>query len=189
MKKILSTRERIYDQFDNSKAGEAYFFKDENRCIYAAYYTSMYLLQDTGEAILEHMESGFSDNPLRAYLEFWGVMQATEIQQDAICEIYKAITGKALNSAELTAWHSLRDRRNLCAGHPANRDRGVPAPQRTFMGRDFGNYQNISYELFNENTKCITHPEFDLQKLINDYDNEASQVLKDVLTHMKKEWP
>jgi hypothetical protein len=112
MKKILKIREMIYQQFHNSRAGEVHFYKEEQKDTYAAYYTSMYLIQDTGEAILEHMENDFSDNPLQAYLEFWGVMQATLIQQDAICEIYKAIIGKKLESDRLMAWQNLRDKRN-----------------------------------------------------------------------------
>ncbi len=57
-------------------------FKNEE--IYSAYYISMYLIQDTYGAILAHQKKGFSEEPLLAYIEFWGVMQAIVIQQDSI---------------------------------------------------------------------------------------------------------
>ena len=90
MKKILATRGQIYDQFHGSQAGPAHFFLNENADAYAQYYTSMYLIQDTGEAAWTHMEGDFSKDPMRAYLEFWGVMQAIEIQQDAIFQLHRA---------------------------------------------------------------------------------------------------
>ena len=51
----------------------------------------MYLIQDTGELVQSHMKHGFSSDPWLAYIEFWGVMQAIFIQQDAINEFYEAM--------------------------------------------------------------------------------------------------
>jgi hypothetical protein len=113
------------------------------------------------------MEIGFSKNPMLAYLEFWGVMQAVVMQQDAICELHKAVTGKPPQVRDLVLWWKIRHKRDLCVGHPANRSRGMPAPQRTFMGRMFGDYGCIRYELFDAATGKITHPVFDLRKLRN----------------------
>src|SRR5208283_2330368 len=76
MNRILAVRSKIYDQFHGSKAGPEHFFKDENAEAFAAYYTSMYLIQDTGESVAAHMKRGFSSDPWSAYIEFWGVMQA-----------------------------------------------------------------------------------------------------------------
>ena len=90
----------------------------------------MYLIQDTGEAVCTHMIRGFSSDSMQAYLEFWGVMQAVDIQQDAIFQIHKATVGAGLTIPAGSAWAQLRDTRHLCAGHPASRKHGVPAPQR-----------------------------------------------------------
>ena len=100
------------------------------------------------------MARGFSPDPMQAYLEFWGVMQAIDIQQDAIFQMHEAVVGSAPMSG--SAWAQLRDTRHLCAGHPANRKHGVPAPQRTFMVRSFGNYDRIQYELWDASTGQIT---------------------------------
>lgn len=135
------------------------------------------------------MSRGFSSDPMDAYLEFWGVMQALVIQQDAIRELHKAVVGSSANTANLSAWNALRETRNLCAGHPAKRSFGVPKSQRAFMGRSFGTYSNIQYELWEEGSQTPTHPTFDLKQMIVDYEQEAVQVLDVVLTTLKTRWP
>ena len=189
MMNVLDVRTEIYDQFQGSSACTAHFLLPANKDAYAGYYTSMYLIQDTGEAIMDHMGRGFSQDPMRAYLEFWGVMQAIVIQQDAICQIYQAVVGHAPSIKSGSHWRQIRDKRNLCAGHPAKRAYGVPAPQRTFMGRGFGNYNCIKYELWDASTGQTTHPVFNLRQMIQAYDAEASIMLNHVLSTMKSNWP
>src|SRR5216683_2518582 len=91
MMKLLKVCTAIYDRFHRSSAGTAFFFRPQNADAYAAYYTSMYLIQDTGEAVLTHMAKDFSADPMQAYLEFWGVMQAINIQQDSILQVQEAV--------------------------------------------------------------------------------------------------
>jgi len=189
MNNILKVHQQIYDAFQRSRAGPAHFFLSENADAYAGYYTAMYLIQDTGESILTHMAKGFSQNPMSAYLEFWGVMQAIEIQQDAIFQLHRSVVGEPPTIGLQSGWAQLRATRHLCAGHPANRTHGVAAPQRTFMGRNFGNYSQIRYELWDATTGKTTHPVFDLRKMILDYDNEASVVLNNVARTMNSKWP
>src|SRR6202158_707216 len=178
MKRILAGQSAIYNQFHGSSAFSVISQRGDD---YAAYYTAMYLIQDTGEAVDRHLASDFSSDPLTAYLMFWGVMQAIFIQQDAISELHRVIVGSAPPITSNSAWSKLRDKRNVCAGHPANRDRGVPASQRSFMGRSFGNYTHVTYELWDDATETTTHPSFNLQKMIDDYDKEARDLLKIVL--------
>ena len=188
MKHLLKVRSEIYNQFHASPAGQKHFYQPENADAYAAYYTSMYLIQDTGEAVWDHMERDFSTDPMCAYLEFWGVMQAIVIQQEAIFQIHRAVVGSAPQPG--SSWSRLRNIRHLCAGHPANRSRGVrDPPKRTFMGRSFGGYEEIQYEMWDAATDTSTHPVFNLRKMITDYDLEAKQVLDTVLSTMKSKWP
>lgn len=189
MKRLLEIRDSIYDQFHNSSADEKYFSLPENADAYAAYYTSMYLIQDTGEAVWDHMERDFSIDPLPAYLEFWGVMQAITIQQNAICEIHKSVVRCSPFIQQESSWLQLRDVRNYSAGHPAKRSHGVPATQRTFMGRRFGKYNQINCEMWDAQKGIPTYLSFDLGQLIHDYDIEASTFLKTVLSTMKTKWP
>jgi hypothetical protein len=124
MNRVLDAQSAIYDQFQHSSA---FLAISKQRDQYAAYYTSMYLIQDTGEAVARHMAGDFSTDFLRAYLEFWGVMQAINIQQDAISELHRVIVGSKPTTGPNSAWSRLRDKRNLCAGHPARRSHSVIA--------------------------------------------------------------
>lgn len=187
--KLLNVRSAIYDHFHKSSAVQAYFARPENADGNAASYTAMYLIQDTGEAVATHMACNFSPEPMRAYIEFWGVMQAISIQQDAICEMHRVVAGKEPTIQDDSSWDQLRDLRIQLAGHPANRSRGVPATQRTFLGRCFGNYQRIQYEQWDAGRKQTSHPSFALGQLINDYDLEAGTILDHVLSTMKSKWP
>jgi len=186
MQHVLQAQSSIYAQFHGSSASSVNGPQGDD---FAAYYTSMYLIQDTGEAVHQHMAGDFSADPLRAYVEFWGVMQAIFIQQDAISELHRVIVGTKPTIDQNSAWARLRNVRNICAGHPASRTIGVPAPQRTFMGRSFGGYDRITYELCGANGAQPTHPTFNLRQMIDDYDKEAGQTLQSMLTAMKTRWP
>lgn len=189
MDTLLNVRSEIYDQFHTSRAGPDYFFQSDHADEFAAYYTSMYLIQDTAEAVWTHIGKGFSADPMAAYLEFWGVTQAVVIQQDAIGELHKAVVGTPPAISRSSKWKEFRDMRNLCAGHPAMRKIGVPVAQRAFMGRSFGTYSRIQYELWEEGSGKSTHPTFNLRQMIDDYEQEAVQVLKTILATLKTRWP
>ncbi|MEI6705745.1 MAG: hypothetical protein WCK96_01275 [Methylococcales bacterium] len=188
MLKIANLRVEIYDLFQQNK----FFFDNEER--YAAYYTSMYLLQDTTESLMNHRNNDFSSEPLTAYIEFWGVMQALIIQQDSIAELYKAVTATEMKKRNpASSWLSLRELRNICAGHPAKKDRPNKTPvSRTFMSRQFGKYSAITYEQWqDDNIKSrpimekISHPSVNLGELIDRYADEAVIELTEVLESMK----
>lgn len=189
MNKLLDARQDIYDWFQASSTMQSHFLKPGQEDPYAAYYTSMYLIQDTGEAVWTHMQAGFSTDPMQAYIEFWGVMQAIFIQQDAICELHSAVVGNTLDTRSLPNWNAIREKRNLCSGHPSKRSRSRSAPQRTFMGRGFGNYKNVKYEVWDAQTRAATYPKFDLESLICTYEAEVEKILISVLADMKQRWP
>lgn len=188
MKHLLELREAIYNQFHGSSAGPDFFFKGENSDRYAAYYTSMYLLQDSGEALWLHRQRSFSKQPLQAYLEFWGVMQAIIIMQDAIGELYYAVIGIKLNIGKDSAWNKLRDLRNMSAGHPAKRDRNAPFT-RTFMGRNFGDYPSVTMEVWDFKAETRSHPRYDLAAMMDAYETEAVGHLQRILDRMQQKWP
>ena len=168
---------------------QSHFLQPAQEDPYAAYYTSMYLIQDTGEAVCAHMQADFSTKPMQAYIEFWGVMQAIFIQQEAMRELHSAVVGNKLNTRHLPNWNAIREKRNLCSGHPSNQSHRRPAPQRAFMGRGFGNYKEIRYEVWDAQTHTATHPTFDLGSLICAYETEAEKILLDILADMKQRWP
>lgn len=189
MRRIIDRRQEIYDYFHNNGTCQQFFFDAAQEERYAAYYTSMYLVQDTSESLLVHRARGFSADSHVAYIEFWGVMQALIIQQDSISELYKAVTDVQLDLRALNSWQAVRTLRNSCAGHPAKKDRPKNFPlTRTFMGRHFGGYPAITYEQW-EAQGGISHPTVKLDALIDGYAKEAEAKLVEVLQAMNQQWP
>lgn len=189
MMAIAASRNAIYDFFQSNAYCQQHFYAEANSEVYAAYYNSMYLLQDTAESVAAHRQKGFSPDPMQAYIEFWGIMQAVFIQQDSIAELWTAIIGKKLEpgARALSAWHDLRGFRNTCAGHPANRSHGAP-PSRSFIGRGPMRYQAITYELYVEGAD-VSHPTVDLGAMLDRYDLEAARLLEEILAAMKVKYP
>jgi hypothetical protein len=189
MMRIGDIRESIHDYFDSNADCQKYFFDKAHGGEYAAYYTSMYLLQDATESLWSHRETGFTENPLQAYLEFWGVMQAVIIQQDSIAEIYEVLTGGSLATESMKAWSEIRFLRHVCAGHPVRRDRPKSKPlTRSFMGRNFGGYDEFTYEQWQPGGG-ITHPRVGLGVLMDEYAAEATERLAEAFSAMKRRWP
>jgi hypothetical protein len=188
MIEILNRRQEIYEYFHNKEHCQNFFFDSAQKERFAAYYTSMYLLQDTAESLFSHREKGFSSNPFEAYIEFWGVMQALIIQQDAISELFEAITGAKLSTGKLSSWQALRVLRHTCAGHPAKKDHPKNSPiKRTFMGRNFGTYSMITYEEWQAG-RGISHPTIRYGDLVDEYTKEAESCLLEALSSMKQQW-
>jgi hypothetical protein len=189
MKEIAEIRQAIRDYFDSSTECKKFFYDSAHDEEFAAYYNSMYLLQDSTESLWNHREAGFSTNPLQAYLEFWGVMQAVIIQQEAIAEICEIMTGQRLDPWSIKAWAKIRSVRNVCAGHPWKKDIPRTAPlTRSFMGRKFGGYDEIIYEQWQKGFGT-THPRIKLGALLNEYAVEAAAHLDTAFLAMKKRWP
>jgi hypothetical protein len=197
MDRLLSIRDEIKKYIDSSETCRNYFYSDAK--LFTAYYTSTYLLQDTAESLDIHRASGFPQNPHQAYIEFWGVMQGIIIQQDSIGELYDEIIGKRLNPPPKLKyphnWKKLRVLRNICAGHPANKNRPKKDPlRRSFIGRGNISYHTLTYEVWTENQgkhilECIEHPEVPLGELIDAYVGEAAQIMAEILAYIKKTWP
>jgi hypothetical protein len=56
------------------------------------------------------------------------------------------------------------------------------------MGRSFGKYDRITYELWEAGGR-VRHPTFNLRRMIHDYDDEAGRILQSVLVTIKLRWP
>lgn len=185
MQKISKARNEIADYWHKSLNSKSPFSGDDE---FTAFYTSKFLIQDTSESISSHMHRGFSPDPMFAYLEFWGVMQALIIQQDAVYEMHLSLIGQPPKVAIQSAWSQIRDLRNKCAGHPAKK-RASGSHYRTFMGRKFGDYTSLTYEQYDSASQKRTHPSVNLKKLIEEYDTQAATYLLDVLNELKKKLP
>lgn len=143
-------------------------------------------LQDTAETLLWHRSRGFSSDPYPAYLEFWGILQAVVIQQDAIKELNYALTGAELPArASDSAWVKLRDLRNLTVGHPNRKSAGRgQLPLRSVSGREGKSYERIPIQVYGQ--KIEKTRSLNLAQLLDEYDVEASKVLEKHFTILKK---
>src|ERR1700733_14721495 len=136
MNKLLQAREQIYNHLQASSAMQSRFRDPQQEDAYAVYYTSMYLIQNIWEVILTHMQTDFSNYPMKTYSEFWGVMRVIFIQQDAIRELHSAVVGKQAQDPVTSKLE-----RNTRKAQSVFRSSLQPvrrvAPQRAFMGRGF----------------------------------------------------
>lgn len=192
MERLLSVRRAIYDYFQSSRIREGHFLQPGRQDRFAQYETAMLLLQDTGEALRTHRRRDFCPSALMAYIEFWGVVQAVIIQQDAIVELAASVGAPAVSGG--AAWKDIRDFRNLLVGHPANKTSGpkshcAKGPMRSFMGRQEKTYSELTYELWDGGAQTVSHPRVDLGKMIDAYEIEAADYLDAVLAHIRREWP
>jgi hypothetical protein len=154
----------------------------------------MYLLQDSTESLWKHRETGFNADELLAYIEIWGVLQAIIIQQDAIAAIYKELTAKELNVPQGTKWMEIRNVRNLYSGHPVNKgeqknNKKEKNIERSFMGRDFGGYDELTVEVWNKKKGKTEFRKIKLGELIDDYASEANQYLQEIIDNFQTKWP
>ena len=188
MELTLAVRSQIYEHFHASEVRESHFMAPGRRDEFSAYDVSMLLLQDTGEAVWTHMRRGFPSDSMQAYIDLWGVMQAVQIHQDAIAELWLSLQGEKLPRQD-GPWSTLRDLRNKCVGHPARRSHGISGLQRVFFGRRFGGYDGIMFELYDSQDPRVTFPQVRLGNLIREYDAQAASILGDLLIFMKQKWP
>jgi hypothetical protein len=183
MNAVMTVHCQIAEHWHKCRAPVSAVFSSDDA--YAAFYTSKYLIQDTAESIHSHMQRGFSKDPMAAYLEFWGVMQAIIIQQDAVCELYRSVVGGMPATQGLTSWGALRNFRNSCAGHPAKKN-AKGGSMRSFMGRGSWTYERVMYEQWDSATGARTHPTFNLKALIHSFDAEAASVLSHVFNELRR---
>lgn len=192
MDRLLRVRSAIYDHFHASQIREGHFLQPGRRDRFAQYETAMLLVQDTGEALWTHRRREFSSSAMAAYIEFWGVVQAVIIQQDALVELAASVGAPPVIGG--AAWKDIRDFRNLLVGHPASKTSGLKThgtkgPMRSFMGRQEKTYSELTYELWDGGAQTVSHPRVDLGKMIDAYEAEAADHLDAVLTHIRREWP
>ena len=189
MKKIEQLRGKIYNHFHNSTSCANYFLDDSHSDDYAAYYTAMYLLQDSTEGLSVHRIKGFNTNPLLAYIEIWGVLQAVIIQQDSIKTLYEILTQNEISIPQNSSWKKVRSLRNLCGGHPVGKKGPLGKQERAFMGRCPSTYDKLSIEVWSEAKRKTEFREINLGKLIDEYAAEAANYLQDIIAVLPTKWP
>ena len=180
---VLFWRDRISEVWHQESAfwmrHSSYSFATDDQ--YIAFCAAKDWIQDTSEALSAHMRTDFSSDPIKAYLEFWGILQALFVQQDAICEMIYSFTGSRQLMPEPikgSGWQELRDLRNLSVGHPTAKGAsktGIPTA-RCVTGRTKKTYRNITLSIYRNGS--TDHPAINLKEIIQKYQIEAEPFLR-----------
>lgn len=176
MNKILEAREKIYDHIQNCGW--------QNKCAhneFEVYCIAKDTIQDTGETLLLHRQHDFVKDVYRRYVEYYGVLQAVYMQQDAINALFKLFMAQQeIDFATLPNWQELRDLRDDTVGHPVGRRKRL---NRNVIGYDCVNY------LWCPNTKMSSwkSKKVNLARLLDEYDTEAAGVLYSIFSQLEKD--
>lgn len=185
-RKILDQRDRVSDLWHKKNSvwwnQENMGFGSEDQ--YFAFCAAKDWIQDTAEALLLHRKTNFSRDPAKAHLEFWGVMQALFVQQDAIRQLWYSLHRSDVlqpRPSKESAWEELRDLRNLAVGHPTNSAQSKVAradrvTARCVTGRQPKSYAQIPLTIYVAGN--VESKPLDLAALIDRYDDEGTFYLE-----------
>jgi len=189
MQLILFEREMLSATWHSRASGwecaKDFTFPSHDQCL--AFCAAKDWIQDTAESIIRHREVGFSEDPSSSYLEFWGVLQATFILQDAIHEMRYALVGETSLPVDVRrssiAWLRLRELRNDAVGHPTKRG-GAPV-KRCVTGRQPKSYESITLTFYQGGS--VWNENLRLGQLLDELDVEASKVIRGLHNQLKKQ--
>lgn len=168
MEAVLTAREKIYDHIQNLSA--CHWSNRATHDEYITYCVAKDTIQDTGETLMVHRQRGFSPDRYERYFEYYGILQAVYMQQDAVSALHKLFVGAALDVADKASWNQIRGLRNDTAGHPVGRKR--------FLNRNAIGYDRVNYSWWPEGSRFPKSEDIALATLMDSYAAEATEVLK-----------
>jgi len=177
MNKTLTSRNNIYDHITGSAV--CTWDKSCTPKNFETYCIAKDTIQDTAEALLAHRKKDFVDDVFLRYIEYYGVLQAVYMQQDAIQALYNLfMKPEKLFTVNLIHWEKLRGLRNDTVGHPVVRLKRL---NRSMISYDRVDYLWRSHK----KKKSLESDSVDLRELLDSYDSEASCVLDCIFQHLE----
>lgn len=171
MNKILTARDKIYNHIQDPRCG---WTAGANHNEFEIYCIAKDTIQDTGETLMAHRKQGFVSDVYRRYVEYYGVLQAVYMQQDAIKALFNLfMVPQRLEFSALPNWQELRDLRDDTVGHPVGRRKRL---NRNAIGYDLVNYQWCP----DDQVRSWKSKNVNLAALLDAYDVEAAGVLESV---------
>jgi hypothetical protein len=168
MEALLVAREKIYNHIQDA---EVCRWSDRaTHDDYVTYCVAKDTIQDTAETLIVHRRKGFADDICERYIEYYGVLQAVYMQQDAICALYRLFVGGKLDISDKPSWKRVRDLRNETVGHPVG--------QKRFLNRSAIDYDHVNYLWWPESSRFPKSEDVPLAALIDAYAVEATDVLE-----------
>jgi len=176
MESVLEVREKIYDHIENHSRCQWHINATHDE--FVKYCISIDTIQDTAESLMAHFKRGFVIDVSDRYIEYYGILQAVYMQQDAILAIYNLFTGQKLDVSNRVAWGKIRDLRNETAGHPVGRKR--------FLNRNIISYENVNYYWWPKNTKLPKSADVPVGEYISCYASEATEILEMLYKYLEE---
>lgn len=167
MNSVLTSRQKIYDHIQDGS--NCHWTDKATHDQYITYCVAKDTIQDTAETVLAHRARGFSSDVHERYLEYYGILQALYMQQDAISALHKLFLHANLSLAGMPSWDKLRNLRNDTAGHPVGRKR--------FLNRNIIGYNTVNYSAWPSGSNLPKSENVSLGILIDAYTREATNVL------------
>jgi hypothetical protein len=117
-----------------------------------------------------------------AYLEFWGVLLAVAVSQDALIKMQYSLTGSRYLRKHIgqvgIAWKEIRDLRNLAVGHSTNKSVKSNIPNCSVTGRQTKPFQGIELLIYGADRHESSV--IKLGELFDRYDYEAHVLPQDL---------
>jgi hypothetical protein len=176
MEAVLKVREKIYDHIQNGAV--CHWMDRATHDQYVTYCVSKDTIQDTAETLYTHRQRGFTENMYAKYFEYYGILQAVYLQQDAIWALHRLFLGAEPDISAKPNWKRIRDLRNDTAGHPVGR--------RRFLNRNAIGYERVNYSWWLEGDRYPKSEDVPLASLLDGYANEATAILTDVHAELER---
>jgi hypothetical protein len=168
MEAVLVAREKIYDHIQNQSV--CHWSDRATHDQYVTYCVTKDTILDTAETLLVHRKKGFVKDIYERYIEYYGVLQAVYMQQDAICALHRLFVKTELELSDMSNWKQVRELRNLTVGHPVGRKR--------FLSRNVISYDRVNYLWWPKGNRFPKSENVSLATVIDDYAAEAAVVLE-----------
>jgi hypothetical protein len=176
MNAVLENREKIYDHIQNWSTCNWTNVASHDE--YIIYCVSKDTIQDTAETLIVHRQQGFSGDLYAQYFEYYGILQAVYLQQDAIWALHRLFIGNEPDLSTRPSWSRIRDLRNDTAGHPVGR--------RRFLNRNAIGYGRVNYSWWPEGDRLPRSEDIALGALLDSYAGEAAAILEDVYAELER---
>lgn len=176
MESVLIVREKIYDHIQDGAV--CHWMERATHNEYITYCVAKDTIQDTAETLLTHRQRGFSGDMYARYFEYYGILQAIYMQQDAIRALYSLFVGAAADVSGKPSWNRLRSLRNDTAGHPVGR--------RRFLNRNAIGYDRVNYSWWLEGERFPKSEDVPLASLLDSYAAEAADLLARVHDELER---
>jgi hypothetical protein len=153
----------------------------QDKIIWNRLWASLDVIEDSQIAIDDYSNlSEFSSNE-NGYLYVYGILHALYLQQDALCNLNKALFGQDIDfKSEYPELYNIREIRNNSIGHPTDRGNG-----KSFHGISRMTIQKKGFQMSSSFPKTDKNDDFEDVNILSCIATQ-NELLKEILNHAMK---